>query len=132
LVLAVAPVVLRCRRGTERLHINSEAWLGDMESIHLQLLIKPTWRHSQGIARITETLASMGLEVSGAGGATVSARSSPDAFRRVFGEEPAIDRSSPSAASLPVPPQLRELVEDVSVAPPHSYMTDTHKRGGSE
>jgi hypothetical protein len=103
-----------------------------MESIHLQLLVNPTWRHSQGIARITETLAALGLEVSGAGGATVSARSSPEVFRRVFGREATADRSSSSPESLPVPAQLRELVDDVSVAPPHIYMTETHKRGGIE
>jgi hypothetical protein len=101
-----------------------------MESIHLQLLVKPPWRNAQGIARIEETLASMGLEVSGAGGATVSARSSDETFRRVFGKEPAVDRSA--TESLPVPAQLRELVDDVSVAPPHSYMTDAHTRGGIE
>jgi hypothetical protein len=102
-----------------------------MESIHLQLLVKPPWRNAQGIARIQETLASLGLEVSGAGGATVSARSSDETFRRVFGKEPAVDRSA-ATESLPVPAQLRELVEGVSVAPPHSYMTDAHKRGGIE
>jgi hypothetical protein len=103
-----------------------------MESIHLQLLVKPPWRNAQGIARIQETLASLGLEVSGAGGATVSARSSDETFRRVFGKEPAVDRASAATESLPVPAQLRELVEDVSVAPPHSYMTDAHTRGGIE
>jgi hypothetical protein len=69
-----------------------------MESIHLQLLVKPPWRNAQGIARIQETLASLGLEVSGAGGATVSARSSDEiAFRRVFGKSlPSIDPPRPN------------------------------------
>jgi hypothetical protein len=100
------------------------------ESIPLVLLMRNAARNPAGIARAERIAEELGLECTGAGGATVSVRVNPERFRSLFGKAPkripgrkrgATDAGSPPGyqeADLPVPEPFRELVESISVVPP--------------
>jgi hypothetical protein len=102
-----------------------------MERIPLALLLKTDRRGPEDVERTIEAAARLGLEITGHGRASVTARASPGIFARLFGatvqklpgEPPrAADAGRPAGYSasspLPVPPELRDLVEQITVSTP--------------
>ncbi len=98
-------------------------------TIRLQLVLRAEWRNARGVAKVRGLLRSLGFEPVGAGRATVSARSDPDAFAEAFGAAPveAADLARDAGAGLSVPDALRPFVESITVAPAHQYFG----RGGA-
>ena len=82
--------------------------------MRLQVLLRKDARTPRGIADVEAALRALGLEVTGRGRTSVSARASADVFDAVFG---AGDRE------LAVPEPLADRVESISIAPHHTSMT---------
>ncbi|HMR30052.1 MAG TPA: hypothetical protein PKA13_11905 [Geminicoccaceae bacterium] len=102
-----------------------------MESIPLALLLRADHRRPGDIERAAGTAAGLGLEITGHGRTSISARASPALFGRLFGIEaealPAVppgkrDAGRPAgwtvAGPLPVPAELSDLVMEIAVTPP--------------
>jgi hypothetical protein len=102
-----------------------------MESIPLALLLGADHRHPGDIERVLTEAAALGLEITGHGRASITARASPAVFGRLFGttaaELPAIppgsrDAGRPAgwaaAGPLPVPTELAGFVTEITVSPP--------------
>lgn len=97
------------------------------DPFHVQVLLCASARHPEGVARVTQALAALGLDVTTTGRATVSARADAATARRIFGA----DRSSAEIAAdveLPVPETLTNDVESVTLAPNHVLMGRRHQR----
>ena len=98
------------------------------DSVRLQMLVRKDARNARGVAELEAALRALGLEVTGSGKASVSARATRDVFAAIFGEAapPSADRAAPlGMRALAVPPSLAGYVESVSIAPQHSVI----KRG---
>lgn len=80
--------------------------------IKLQLLLRQESRSAQAQEELRRAMAELGLEPSGAGTASLSARVTPERFQELFGAVGASD-------SLAVPKALERHVESISVAPDH-------------
>jgi hypothetical protein len=93
--------------------------------IKLQMLLCPDWRHEGGVATVIDELQQLGIKVTASGRVTVSAETSHETFRHLFGREP--DTEAFDAPSLPVPISLRPYVENVSVVPRHIRMRSQRK-----
>jgi hypothetical protein len=102
-----------------------------MERIPLALLLKIDRRTPEDVERTIEVAARLGLEITGHGRTSVTARASPEVFTRLFGtttrklpaQPPgATDAGRPAgyAATGPlrVPPELTGLVEQITVSSP--------------
>jgi hypothetical protein len=102
------------------------------DRLHLQVLLRPDRRDEQGREDAATALRKLGLEVTGVGRASISARAGPDLVAAVFGVEPprAATRGRPDALAgeLPVPDVLAEYVERMSIAPKHVAMVDDTTR----
>jgi hypothetical protein len=104
------------------------------ETVKLQLLLRREWRNAEGIDHAKRLAPTIGLNITAAGAASVSAETGPADFERIFGtrvEEIAPrppgqqDFGSPggyAAGDLPVPEPLQPYVETISVAPPYTRM----------
>jgi hypothetical protein len=105
-----------------------------MAAIPLSLTLRQAARTPNGVARVQQAAAALGLEPTTAGRATVSCRVSTEKFTELFGEPPAAvapkkpgrgDKGAPGGfaeAELPVPAALAEWVETLSVLPPASRL----------
>jgi hypothetical protein len=92
--------------------------------IKLQLLLRGPYRDPHGVERVCRAAAAAGLTVTGAGRVTVSAEVSPEAFATLFGPPAAAKDAAPSPSmELPVPRELSEFVESITVAPRHVRMS---------
>jgi hypothetical protein len=101
-----------------------------MTAIPLSLTLRREARTPGGVARVQQAAASLGLEPTAAGRATVSCRVSAAKFTELFGAPPPAvpprrpgrsDAGRPGGfaeADLPVPAALAEWVESLSVVPP--------------
>ena len=101
-----------------------------MAAIPLSLMLRQAARTPNGVARVQQAAAALGLEPTTAGRATVSCRVSTEKFAELFGEPPPAvasrspgrsDKGTPggyASADLPVPAALAEWVESLSVMPP--------------
>jgi len=102
-----------------------------MERIPLALLLRTDRRGPADIERAVAAAARLGLEITGRGRASLTARASPEAFARLFGmtarklpaEPPgARDAGRPAgyaaAGPLPLPPALADLVAEITVSAP--------------
>jgi hypothetical protein len=77
--------------------------------VRLQVLMRPAHRNERDVEKAMSLAAQLGLEPSGKGQATFSARASVSELARLCG----------SSATPRVPEPLRELVESITVAPQH-------------
>ena len=102
-----------------------------MSSVTIAVVLKKEKRSPEDIARVTEIARSMGLEAKAKGLATVSVRASTESFQKIFGETvkqvPPLPSSDSDAGApggmvveegLPIPSELTEFVEAISVVPP--------------
>lgn len=87
------------------------------EYVRLQVLLRAARRNDKGVGDAEQALRALGLEVTGTGKASISARATPETFGTVFGK----DRD----ADLQVPATLADYVESVTIAPQHITMDDT-------
>ena len=85
----------------------------------LQLLLDPHARGAADKAALKAELGKLGIEISGEGAATLSARISEADFARLFA--PA-DLPAAEDAELPIPDSLRGRVTTITVAPPHLHL----------
>jgi hypothetical protein len=102
--------------------------------VKLQILIRPTCRTEQGIARIRELLTEMQITITASGQTTISAEMSVTEFENLFGTtlsaaesrgpgESDFGRSGGfTSGRLQVPVPLQEYVESIAVSPPHMRM----------
>jgi hypothetical protein len=100
------------------------------ETVKLQLLLRREWRNSEGINHAKRLMPTLGLHITAAGAATISAETGLADFESIFGvpvekiaprPPGARDFGSPggyAAGDLPVPEVLQPYVEIISVAPP--------------
>jgi hypothetical protein len=88
-----------------------------MEWVRVQILMRPEHRTKASVESAAKAAAALGLAPSGQGSATFSARVSAPDYLRLFGRR---FGSSPPT-NLPVPKELAEYVESVTVAPQHEY-----------
>jgi len=101
------------------------------EPINITLLLRKPWRTGEGVARVEKNAASLGLEVTTSGRVSVSAKASPQVFERLFGFVPTQVAAQPpgnrdfgapggytAERELPIPVELSEYVETISVMPP--------------
>ena len=79
--------------------------------VRLQLLMRPEHRKSDSVEAAAKAAAALGLEPSGQGQATFSARVDAANYRRLFGDD----------STLRIPKELAEYVESITVAPKHEY-----------
>jgi len=87
-----------------------------MTAIRLQLLMRPQHRNPAGVKAASRVVATFGIETTGKGHASLSARLSEPEFHRLFGAAIAVHEP------LPVPQELAEYVESITVAPRHEYL----------
>src|SRR5262245_14492757 len=98
--------------------------------VRLQLLLRPEWRSTEGVERVKDTLRSLGVEVTGSGRVTVSARADARPFRGGVGRLPTRQTGQPTEeTAIEVPLALRELVELVTIAPRHLLMDHSSEEG---
>jgi hypothetical protein len=90
-----------------------------MADIKLQLLLRPECRTSSGVATGKTLAQKLGIQITASGAASLSARVSRDVFLRLF-------QTVPEAApnDLPVPADLQEVVQSITVAPDHLYLME--------
>ena len=99
--------------------------------INISILLRKSWRTSEGIARVKETVSSLGITPSASGRVSVSGKVPVDSFVKLFGVSPTAVEATPPGNSdfgspggymtemkLPVPAKLKEFVESISVVPP--------------
>jgi hypothetical protein len=79
------------------------------DQVRLQVLMRPRHRNERDVDEAMKLAAQLGLEPSGKGQATFSARASVQQVERLCGSD----------AAPRVPEALRELVESITVAPQH-------------
>jgi hypothetical protein len=104
--------------------------------VKLQVLLRREWRTPTGIAEVRRRLTLVGLQPTGSGLATISAETSLEHFESLFGVKAAEIAPRPPSGSdfgrsaghispeLTVPQPLRDYVESISAAPPHTYAQD--------
>ena len=102
--------------------------------IKLQLLLRANWRNPQGLDKVREILASLGLTPTTGGLVTISAEVEPEKFKEVFGVTAIETAPQPpgaqefgrsggyTSAELQVPAALSEYVQSISAAPGHTYL----------
>ncbi len=99
--------------------------------IRLSLLLKPEARGVEAAAEARRLAAELGLEVSGGGRATLSARVSAETFERLFGATPRRLPGTPASEGdfgraggfaadepLPMPAALADHLEGIAIEPP--------------
>lgn len=86
----------------------------------LQILLAPEARTAEGKRDLRRELERLGLDVSGEGAATLSARVTPSRFEQLFGCEPSAFGSDGN--SLLLPDRLRDRVISITLAPPHVHL----------
>lgn len=86
--------------------------------LKLQVLLSPAFRSESGVAQVVAALQRLGLEPTASGRTSISARVSPETFERLFGFVPD-GKAGPSDAELPVPEELSQSVQSMTLAPPH-------------
>lgn len=77
------------------------------------MLMRPEHRTQSSVESVLKLAAALGFAPSGQGLATFSARVSAPDYQKLFG--------GASSANLPIPKELAEYVESISVAPKHEY-----------
>lgn len=87
-----------------------------MAAIRLQLLMRPEHRKAGSVEAASKAAVALGFETTGKGRTTLSCRVSEQEFRRLFGGTVAVHEA------LPVPQELAEYVESITVAPRHEYL----------
>jgi hypothetical protein len=99
--------------------------------VKLQILIRKPWRNDEGIRCVRALAEQLGMTITLAGAATLSAEMPAKACEELFGTTLTPVASRPPGQSdfgrtggyasgeLPVPAQLEKYVENISVAPPH-------------
>jgi hypothetical protein len=102
--------------------------------ILLQILLRKESRTADGIAAVQKILRSLGLKPTASGLATISAEAQPEQFEALFGVKATeIAPRGPgetdfgasgghASADLTVPAQLAQHVQNISTAPPHTYL----------
>ena len=88
-----------------------------MEWVRVQMLMRPEHRTQSSVESAAKLAAALGLAPSGQGTATFSARVSAPDYRRLF-ERPL---GNSQETELPIPKELAEYVESITVAPQHKY-----------
>jgi hypothetical protein len=103
-------------------------------SIKLQLLLRSNWRSPQGLDKVRQILASLGLTPTAGGLATISAEVEPEKFKEIFGVTATETAPQPPAGQefgrsggytspeLQVPAALSEYVQSISTASGHIYL----------
>ena len=87
-----------------------------MAAIRLQLLMRPGHRNPGGIEAASRVAATLGFEITGKGQTSVSVRVSKQEFQRFFAAKVEVHEL------LPVPQELAEYIESITVAPRHEYL----------
>ncbi len=92
-------------------------------AIPLQILLSKPWRTGAGVAKVQAVCFRLGIQPTASGAATVSGRISPATFESLFSISAEIAAAPTTATpSLPIPRELQEFVESITIAPPHIYM----------
>ncbi len=99
--------------------------------INISILMSKSWRTAEGIARVEKIVSGLGVQVTGSGKASISAKVSPALFTQLFGVSPdrvepvspgPVDFGSPGGYTcdreLAIPGQLARYVEMIAVVPP--------------
>lgn len=86
----------------------------------LQILLAPEARTAEGKRDLRRELERLGLDVSGEGAATLSARITTSRFEQLFGCEPSASEADGNALLLP--DRLRDRVISITLAPPHLHL----------
>lgn len=90
--------------------------------VKLQVLLHSEHRNPEGLARVRQASAALGIRPTTQGEATISAEVDEQTYKSVFGEDPGTQNVSFGSGSLPIPESLKEYVQSISIAPPHIYM----------
>jgi hypothetical protein len=97
-------------------------------------LLRQPWRTVEGIKRVRELAASLGIKPTAEGLATLSAEMSLEDFAAVFEREPQKVKSRPPkdkdfgrtggyiCGELPIPQLLLEYVDSITIASPYLRM----------
>ena len=99
--------------------------------ISISILMRKSWRTSEGLSRVQKIATELGLQVTTTGRVSISAKVSTEVFTQLFGVSPTRLKSTlPDEANfgspggyicneeLTVPAELVEYVEIISVVPP--------------
>ena len=87
-----------------------------MAAIRLQLLMLPGHRNPGSIEAASRAAAALGFEITGKGRTSLSVRVGKQEFQQLFAATVAVHEL------LPVPQELAEYVESITVAPRHEYL----------
>ena len=87
--------------------------------VRLQVLMRSEHRNADSVEAAAKVAASLGLAPSGQGQATFSARVNAPDYQRLFGES--LGSKKPDSP-LPIPKELAEYVESITIAPKHEYL----------
>ena len=90
-----------------------------MDWVRLQILMRSEHRKPDSVEAAAKVAATLGLAPSGQGQATFSARVTAPDYRRLFGVSPG---SQEPESQLPIPKELAEYVESITIAPKHEYL----------
>jgi len=101
------------------------------QTVAIGITLKKEKRFNQDMRQVMEVARSMGFEVTKKGLATLSLRTSPKTFEKIFGVAPTpvssmqpsnSDAGAPAGVmvegTLPIPIELQDFVEAISVVPP--------------
>jgi hypothetical protein len=90
--------------------------------VKLQVLLLSQHRNPEGLAKVRQASAVLGIRPTAQGEATISADVDEQTYKSIFGEYLSTQDVSFQSGSLPIPESLKEYVQSISIAPLHIYM----------
>lgn len=99
--------------------------------VKLQILLRQPWRTADGVERVRTLASALGIKPTAEGRATISGELGEQAFEAMF--HTSLQKVSPQPPStadfgrsggyvaddLPIPDELKEYIESITVAPPY-------------
>ena len=112
----------------------------EIDSVPISLLLQSIYRNGDGISRVEAIAERLGMDVTSSGKTSVSCTVPPSVFQKLFGSKLTKIKAKPSGPSdfgtpsglrseepIPVPEDLAEFVELISLEPPATRMSSSSK-----
>ncbi len=112
----------------------------EIDSVPIRLLLQSNYRNGDGVSRVEAIAERLGMDVASSGKTSVNCNVPPSVFQKLFGSKLTKIEAKPSGPSdfgtpsglrsedpIPVPADLVEFVELISIEPPATRMSGSPK-----